>query len=116
NAGNAVVFDTQMGAPDNTVPTTQLSGGNIKVTPSSNSGCGSRENVAESQIGIPVDELIQNYPNPFSGKTTIKFTAPTDGNVLVRVLNYLGEEVKVLFNDNAEAGKTYSVEFDGSNL
>jgi photosystem II stability/assembly factor-like uncharacterized protein len=59
--------------------------------------------------------LEQNYPNPFNPTTTIGFGIPEKGNVRLSVLNILGEEIKVLLNEEKEAGY-HSVEFDASNL
>jgi hypothetical protein len=56
----------------------------------------------------------QNYPNPFNPATTIKFAVNETNPVSVKVFDALGNEVKTLFNETAEKGKFYSVEFDGS--
>src|SRR5947208_2709108 len=40
--------------------------------------------------------LEQNYPNPFNPSTTIKFSVPERTKVTIRVMNLLGEELKVL--------------------
>ncbi|HSR17340.1 MAG TPA: T9SS type A sorting domain-containing protein, partial [Ignavibacteriaceae bacterium] len=58
--------------------------------------------------------LEQNYPNPFNPATTIKFAVNETNPVSVKVYDALGNEVKTLFNETAENGKLYSVEFDGS--
>jgi len=58
--------------------------------------------------------LEQNYPNPFNPATTIKFAVNETSPVSVKVFDALGNELKTLFNETAENGKLYSVEFDGS--
>ena len=60
-------------------------------------------------------ELEQNYPNPFNPTTTINYTLRTEGMTKLAVYNILGQEVKVLINENMKAG-SYSTPFDGSNL
>jgi len=55
-------------------------------------------------------KLEQNYPNPFNPTTTIGFGIPEKGNVRLSVLNILGEEIKILLNEEKEAGY-HSVEF-----
>jgi len=66
--------------------------------------------------------LEQNYPNPFNPTTTIGFGIsaspnPSEGGALVtlKVYDILGEEVKVLLNEEKEAGY-HSVDFDASEL
>jgi hypothetical protein len=59
--------------------------------------------------------LEQNYPNPFNPTTTIGFGIPEKGNIKLSVLNILGEEIRVLLNEEKEAGY-HSVDFDASEL
>ena len=59
--------------------------------------------------------LEQNYPNPFNPTTTIGFGIPEKGNVRLSVLNILGEEIKVLLNEEKEAGY-HSIDFNASNF
>ncbi len=56
--------------------------------------------------------LDQNYPNPFNGVTTIPFYAPTKAHVKCVIYNLLGEEVRILFDEEALPGK-YRVIWDG---
>ena len=48
--------------------------------------------------------LSNNYPNPFNPSTQIKFAIPQSGNVRITIYNSLGKEVKVLKNENLNAG------------
>ena len=64
--------------------------------------------------------LEQNYPNPFNPVTRIKYTVPSDGTSIIKlvqlkVYNTLGEEVAELVNGFEESGY-YSIQFDGSNF
>jgi len=59
--------------------------------------------------------LSQNYPNPFSEKTTIKFCVAYKTKVILEVLNSEGELIKVLVDEEKDAG-TYEVEFNGSGM
>ena len=54
--------------------------------------------------------LSQNYPNPFSDKTKIKFCIPFMTNVKLSVFNSDRELVIMLVDEEKEAG-TYAVEF-----
>ncbi len=60
-------------------------------------------------------KLSQNYPNPFNPTTTINFKLRVEGMTKLVVYNILGQEVKVLLNENMRAG-LYSVPFNGSSL
>ena len=67
--------------------------------------------------------LSQNYPNPFSEKTIIKFCVPYRTNVKLQVFNIKGNLIKKLIDEEKEVG-TYEIEFSakdrftpsGSNL
>ncbi len=59
--------------------------------------------------------LSQNYPNPFNPTTTIKYELPKAAYVRLVVYDILGREVKVLVDEQKEAGN-YTVKFDGSDL
>ena len=60
-------------------------------------------------------KLEQNYPNPFNPTTTIGFGIPDKGNVRLSVLNILGEEIRILLNEEKEAGY-HSIDFNASEL
>lgn len=59
--------------------------------------------------------LSQNYPNPFSEKTTIKFCVAYKTKVKLEVFDSESKSVKTLLDEEKEAG-TYEIEFDVSNL
>ncbi|MBI2417761.1 MAG: S8 family peptidase [Ignavibacteriales bacterium] len=59
--------------------------------------------------------LSQNYPNPFNPSTTIEYHVAYEGNVVLKVFNIMGSEVKILVNGVKSAG-TYSVQFDAGDL
>jgi hypothetical protein len=59
--------------------------------------------------------LGQNYPNPFSGKTTISFKIPNSVFVSLKVYNMLGKEVIELAGGNFTSGK-HTIEFDSDCL
>lgn len=59
--------------------------------------------------------LNQNYPNPFNPSTTIRFSLPVTGMVVLKVYTMLGQEVAILVDADLTAGN-YEVEFDASRL
>lgn len=60
-------------------------------------------------------KLYQNYPNPFSQATEIKYFVPSPGQVRLVVQNMLGSELDELVNERRDAGET-RVRFEGTNL
>jgi hypothetical protein len=60
-------------------------------------------------------ELFNNYPNPFNPSTTISYTLPAAAKVQLKVFNSLGEEVRLLVDEEQNAG-IYKVVFQASDL
>jgi hypothetical protein len=59
--------------------------------------------------------LSQNYPNPFNPTTTINFSVPVKGNVVLKVYDMLGKEVSTLVSGEMGQG-TYTASFDAQKL
>ena len=73
-------------------------------------------------VGITQENIIgnnfkleQNYPNPFNPTTTINYQIPKAGNVIIKVFDCLGREVKELVNEYKAKGR-YSIEFSASSI
>jgi hypothetical protein len=67
-------------------------------------------------INTPVKyNLKQNYPNPFNPSTIISFDVVNNGIVNLTLYDILGRQVKVLINQNMNAG-SYEISFNLSNL
>lgn len=56
----------------------------------------------------------QNYPNPFNPSTEISFALPNLSNVELSIYNILGQNVRVLVDEQMPAGN-YTVTWDGRN-
>jgi hypothetical protein len=64
---------------------------------------------------LPQDfRLEQNHPNPFERKTTIRFLVPRLSSVRLLVLNRDHEQVRLLYEGEAEPG-WYDLPWDGMN-
>ena len=70
----------------------------------------------EVNFGSPIKiELTQNYPNPFNPSTTISFSLPESGNVILKIYNVIGKEIETLVEGYREAG-IYTVNFNAEEL
>jgi len=56
--------------------------------------------------------LEANYPNPFSGLTTMSFSVARPSNVKIDIYDITGSIVRTLVNEHLDAG-TYPVSWDG---
>jgi beta-glucanase (GH16 family) len=59
--------------------------------------------------------LSQNFPNPFSSKTTFSYNLPSKSLISLKVFDVTGKEVATIVSEDAPAGN-YSKEWDASNL
>tara|TARA_B100000686_G_C16466284_1_gene799696 strand:- start:73 stop:852 length:780 start_codon:yes stop_codon:yes gene_type:complete len=67
-------------------------------------------------LAVPEDFVLsQNYPNPFNPTTTISFSVPTEGNVVVSIYDITGRLVNTLVNKNMTSGY-HSVVWEGSDM
>jgi subtilisin family serine protease len=62
---------------------------------------------------IPPVSLHQNAPNPFNPNTKITFDLTRDAHVILIIYNILGQEVRVLINEQRGAG-SHSESWDGT--
>lgn len=73
-------------------------------------------NASQSDLPVPTEyALDQNYPNPFNPATTITYELPKNGSVTLKIFDILGNEVKILVNEQKAMGR-YTVQFDASSL
>jgi hypothetical protein len=59
--------------------------------------------------------LLGNYPNPFNPSTTVKFIAPSDGQVTMSVYDMLGRNISSIDIGNVASGQ-HSFQFNASDL
>ena len=56
--------------------------------------------------------LKQNYPNPFNGLTTIDYSIPSASNILFKIYDMNGKEIKILHNGYHNSGRA-TIIWDG---
>ena len=72
--------------------------------------------IAQSNSSAPKAFILyQNYPNPFNPSTTISYYIPKEENVVIKLYNMLGQEVKTLLNEKQSAGQ-HNIRFFADNL
>ena len=59
--------------------------------------------------------LSQNYPNPFNSSTLIQYQLPQPSQVVIKIMNFLGEEVATLVNRSQNSG-VYTVQWQAKDL
>jgi len=59
-------------------------------------------------------KLSQNYPNPFNPETTIEYSLPLPGEVVLTIYNTKGKEIRRLVQESKPAGY-YSIKWDSRN-
>ena len=70
---------------------------------------GIEENILPEKIN-----LYQNYPNPFNPSTTISYDLPEGSNVIIKIYNLLGIEIRELVNEYQTPGFKTTI-WDGKN-
>jgi len=60
-----------------------------------------------------VQDIIQNYPNPFREQTTLSYQIQNDSRVEIDIVNMLGETVEKVFTGVQTAGN-YTLPIDGA--
>lgn len=70
--------------------------------------------VVDEPVNSPPEEFLitQNFPNPFNPSTTIQYSLPSEGKVIISIYNILGSSVATLINEEKSAG-CYNVTWNG---
>lgn len=69
------------------------------------------EKQSEGAENVPI--TMKNYPNPFTGQTTIEFTLAEEAPVTLFVSDVIGRQVAPLLNGERKTEGTHQIMFDG---
>ncbi|HYM20366.1 MAG TPA: T9SS type A sorting domain-containing protein [Candidatus Kapabacteria bacterium] len=75
---------------------------------------------SKSGVTMPVPvawdaSVVQNYPNPFAGETTIRYVVPLSSLVRLDMLDITGKEIATLVNEFQTNGE-HEISFDAASL
>jgi hypothetical protein len=93
--------DNEMMRPYSVLPSPARSAGSLMLK---SQGAGSLSDQSSLFNDVQGFVLEQNYPNPVSGRTTIRFSVPEAGNARVTIFDSAGREVKVVLDNPVQAG------------
>ena len=83
----------------------------------SSEGVEQRLALAMAQLEAPNEIVLgQNFPNPFSARSTIRYYVDQEGIVRINVYDISGRQVRALVNTYQEGDQWYTVEFDAGTL
>ena len=67
-------------------------------------------------VNLSAEEVdFTSYPNPFNESTTLSYSIPVNGQVIIEIYDLVGNKVKVAIDETQSAGE-YSLKVDASNL
>jgi endo-1,4-beta-xylanase len=78
--------------------------------------CTTGTNADLAALKEQIIRLFEAYPNPFSGRTVLRFRSTESGPTQLQVYNQFGQLVATPFNGAAERGREYEVTLDGASL
>lgn len=116
---NMVLFSADAAIDMSITDTGVFTPGEVVYLLFATNGAGRRQQIASAQVDVqpPSDfSLFENFPNPFSDRTTIRYFLTEDGFVNLRVIDASGRLVDELANSFQQKGRWYTEHFDGGTL
>ncbi len=72
--------------------------------------------VRDRLTGIPATfDLLQNFPNPFNPRTTIRYSVPRQSHVTIVIFNVLGQKIATLLDGVVSPGK-HTITWDAASI
>jgi hypothetical protein len=72
--------------------------------------------IQKLNIGTENGMIASNYPNPFNGKTTIKYNLASGSTVSIDILDINGKKVATVKQKEKQTAGVHNVEFNAENL
>ena len=69
----------------------------------------------DSEVEYLSQKILDSYPNPFTGNTTLKFFVEKKSNISLKIYNIHGELIQPLADDNCYTEGIYEITWDGNN-
>ncbi len=115
--GQTILFFADNDGEDATVVCSEISIWDVALNAEQAAELGdpSTVGITEPSKNNQVSDLSQNFPNPFSGRTTFNYQVKEAGNVSFRVYNAIGQLVKEIDHGSRIAGE-YKLELNADAL
>lgn len=65
-------------------------------------------------LSVDTDFTLRNFPNPFTGQTTIEYNLPSDSQVTLTITDLTGKRIAVLVNHEQQDKGIHTATFDAS--
>lgn len=79
--------------------------------------CGAKARLTSDNNATTIEGVnIEIVPNPFSYNTIIRFSLPSSDHAKLEIYDLCGRKISTLMENDVDAEKTYSVEFNGEGL
>ncbi|GJQ43245.1 MAG: T9SS type A sorting domain-containing protein [Ignavibacteriota bacterium] len=59
--------------------------------------------------GLPSEYILDNFPNPFNGQTTIHYYLPSTDHLTISIYDVLGNEIEKLYSGEEKEGHHYKI-------
>lgn len=89
----------------------------MRVAEEENDNTSFDEPIQQVSFDVAVSDdnfTLRNYPNPFTGQTTIEYNLPDEAKVTLVVTDMTGKQIAVLVDNQAKTKGTHTAIFNGS--
>ena len=73
------------------------------------------QSVGQKSIEANSFSVEQNFPNPFSNGTTVRYSLDRHDSVSIEIFDMQGRRVKTIMSNKPHGSGEYTIEWDGTN-